>query len=506
MADQNPSEHRLPEDVDLWPTEARSLLGVGSDISRRDLKRAYARLIKLYKPEHAPEEFRRLREAYEELDRELEWRERFRLFQSQLSGDDADESTDSTAPDHQANDVQAGQAAPSTDVARISNPCASDESTDVRAVTQETSLDQLWQMALDGGDLDDVYRQFVDWSRRRIPREIDYARLYWLLTLKSDLDADRDPCTWVIEGLQRHGLAGRLITILDTDVRRRGGMVSHVLQPGFLDGFHESHRFVDLLETRWFAARRQGRFDLIGEDFQSFQRWFLDNPDQWLRLLSIGLKQVVLSHSAKMVNLFAQELAQIPSSSSASWIWDAVEAEMALHVAWSEAPGRFAKQFAYLSTFLSSVLNLIETTWEQSVAEARAAVLDFAKPIHDDPRAALNELVRVEQVSRPLVRRVLDLFELQLSESNVGSLSELTPGLDQELHRFVRQSFVRSNQASFDTNVLEFCLSEAVTTYDIEATLPRMTTDVPDEFFATAERLTSNLSLNCAILGNRLFW
>src|SRR4051794_1748542 len=58
-------DHALPENPRDWPADPVALLGVPRSVSETDLKRAYTRLIRKYKPEHAPEEFRRIREAYE---------------------------------------------------------------------------------------------------------------------------------------------------------------------------------------------------------------------------------------------------------------------------------------------------------------------------------------------------------------------------------------------------------------------------------------------------------
>ena len=55
----------LPEDVRRWPSDPFELLGVSRDVPPRELKRAYTHLIRTYKPEHAPEQFRRIREAYD---------------------------------------------------------------------------------------------------------------------------------------------------------------------------------------------------------------------------------------------------------------------------------------------------------------------------------------------------------------------------------------------------------------------------------------------------------
>jgi hypothetical protein len=59
------SERSLPDDPSQWPADPHALLGVPRDVGPRELKRAYTRLIRTYKPERFPEEFRRIRAAYE---------------------------------------------------------------------------------------------------------------------------------------------------------------------------------------------------------------------------------------------------------------------------------------------------------------------------------------------------------------------------------------------------------------------------------------------------------
>src|SRR5262245_57231220 len=55
----------LPDDYSHWPSDPYQLLGLPRTATERDIKRAYTRLIRIYKPEHSPEEFRLIREAYE---------------------------------------------------------------------------------------------------------------------------------------------------------------------------------------------------------------------------------------------------------------------------------------------------------------------------------------------------------------------------------------------------------------------------------------------------------
>jgi hypothetical protein len=52
-------------------SDPAELLGVARDASLRDLKQAYARLIKIYRPEHAPQEFQRIHAAFEDLRHQM---------------------------------------------------------------------------------------------------------------------------------------------------------------------------------------------------------------------------------------------------------------------------------------------------------------------------------------------------------------------------------------------------------------------------------------------------
>ena len=57
----------------LLPHDPRGFFGLGDTFERKELKRAYNVLLKQYKPEKFPAEFKRLRAAYEALDQELRY-------------------------------------------------------------------------------------------------------------------------------------------------------------------------------------------------------------------------------------------------------------------------------------------------------------------------------------------------------------------------------------------------------------------------------------------------
>lgn len=504
MSEDQSHEHQLPENVRDWPIDPTSLLGVKSDVSRRDLKRAYTRLIKQYKPEHAPEEFRRLREAYESLSSEVEWREVYELRRSELQRDQEEQPGEpqfiptQNKPDDDTNDER---------------PLASeqDESEPLllappRNRSDRVTTDQLWQQALDGRDLTQVYRGLVDFTRQAIPSEIDYARLYWLLTLVSDLDEDRDPSDWLLAGISRYPTSSRLFAILETEVRRRNGAIPAIFEDQLLDERLPVGKLVDLVDLRWYAARRQSKLAVIGGDFELLKKRFLDEPEEWLRLLSVGLQHVVLTHAVGFINQFREAMGQATSSAANTWLWDLIETNVALHNAWLQVPDLLKRQPVGMPPILKDIVELIEVTWELSVSESKIPVQKFSQMMTVAPKQRYRELFEIAQTSRPIMRRLRELIDQQLGAQGHYAYSEVTPGLDDELQRFVRKRFVEGNSISFNSVTLEFCLQQAVTPYDIAATLQRMGQTVPDEYFEIAEQLTNNIALQCVIQANRLLW
>ncbi|TWT60012.1 hypothetical protein [Rubinisphaera italica] len=62
-------------DWKLLPHQPVQFFELPEDYDRRDLKRAYGRLIKVYRPEQQPEEFRKIRDAFEQLESWLSYRD-----------------------------------------------------------------------------------------------------------------------------------------------------------------------------------------------------------------------------------------------------------------------------------------------------------------------------------------------------------------------------------------------------------------------------------------------
>jgi hypothetical protein len=166
------SDHHLPDDLKRWPADPYQLLGVAPGCSPRDLRRAYTQLIRIFKPEQHPDEFRRIREAYEAALRGAEF---------------APLTPAEPWPERPQDDAPPAPAAPSADA----------------------ELDQLWEQAI-AGDAAGAYRKLVEWQERYPGRAGGLLRLYWLLALAPELDATHRPADWLFAGLWENGLSGPL--------------------------------------------------------------------------------------------------------------------------------------------------------------------------------------------------------------------------------------------------------------------------------------------------------
>ncbi len=75
MSDEAPSDGVGNGDANwsLLPHRPIEFFGLAKDFGRSDLKRAYNKLLRIYKPDKFPDEFQRLRAAYEQLDTALRY-------------------------------------------------------------------------------------------------------------------------------------------------------------------------------------------------------------------------------------------------------------------------------------------------------------------------------------------------------------------------------------------------------------------------------------------------
>jgi hypothetical protein len=198
-------EPALPDDPRDWPTDPFTLLGVARGIGETDLKRAYTRLIRKYKPEHAPEEFRRIREAYEAIIEMSRW------YWDSPPIRDVFLSPPFEPP---GPFVPVEKPTPSEPVER-GWPAALPHETQIDPPVRPARVDPVedaWAAAV-AGDWTTAYAALVALAEAH-PDPADLPlRLYWLLALRPSLDASRTRHDWLASALDLGRLSGPAVEL-----------------------------------------------------------------------------------------------------------------------------------------------------------------------------------------------------------------------------------------------------------------------------------------------------
>jgi hypothetical protein len=240
------SERELPEDPSAWPADPYELLGVGRSASTQEIKRAYTKLLRRYNPERFPEQFQRIRRAYEMLLRLAELTAIMPLPE---------------------------EASPRVKLESSHAPYTS------------ASVEECWQQARRGQEAE-AYRELEQLVMRQPGNPATYARLYWLLWTRPDLDSSRRPSDWLYLGLEAEPRVGKLTELLLEEVADRP---EEALSESFWRLLARSRprgMLETLLECRWAAADRLNRWDIPGQDLDAFRDVVQNESEEnWVRLL-----------------------------------------------------------------------------------------------------------------------------------------------------------------------------------------------------------------------------
>jgi DnaJ domain len=270
------SAPELPDDPARWPQNPYDLLGVRPGVAAKDVRRAYARLIRTYKPEQHPEQFRRIREAYEAVLQHLEW---FGFMQAQQEPPETEPPGEpiSTRP----------TAAPSTEEA-AGAPAAEP----TRPRSPQEMIHEAWQQAV-AGDAAAAYQRLTGLRAANPTVEAVYAPLYWLLALAPELDPGCSPRDWLVDGLLATGLSGRLRELYRREVADDPSEALGTRFERLLASPGPAAVLADLLEGRWQVAGRLQDWRVIRLDVDAQRGRFLrEDEDLWSRLLLAAVDQL----------------------------------------------------------------------------------------------------------------------------------------------------------------------------------------------------------------------
>ena len=308
------SNKSLPDDPARWPRDPFRLLGVGDDSDLVSLRRAYTQLIRRFKPEHFPEQFRRIREAYDEAKRRAEWRAAAR---TPWSEDDEDPPTNEPAANSRVDGVtRGGHSSPDAEPERPESE--SNNGTPGRPApprprppSLERQLDELWDLACEGGHAA-AYPRLVELASAGEPCEELLLRLYWLLVAAPELDAVRRPRDWLARAVRTVGLTRRLAAIYADELSRDATALDS-FPVGELLNLRAPRDALSIAgRARWRTASEREDRDLIHADLDQLQTKIpLDARDHWLAMLIDAMPFLVWTRDAQRlvaVDVWREEL------------------------------------------------------------------------------------------------------------------------------------------------------------------------------------------------------
>ncbi len=462
----------LPDDLSQWPVDPFLLLGVTHATDAREARRAYVRLIRRFKPEHAPEHFQRIREAYEFVQRQIEVRQRYGDIWSdnEDNGDQADDDRSDFAPvsdfDTPADSSpenfvlstdskSIGQQPPRPSrTSRSSRPLAA-----ALAPSPEEKCAEIWRSAVNGDEADAYARLLALRGQHERGHPEICVRLYWLLTAQPQLDPERQPCDWLAEGLRASALSGPPAELYRRELvdnpreatsQRCTDSLSVNATPGAL---------ADFVEWRWRACGLIEQWNVIVRDLPQIRdRVVFDDEDTWGRLLLIAIDQLAWAerdeaHAA--VQACRHEIEQLSHvHSSLSDHLDRMD------LLFEVAEGY--RRIRYAVHVPAEWIKLIPLSWTRPIEELRPRLMPVLQSMAQDPPAALQKFALMAGHSSAAAAQLGHLIErCYFQEVFFHEQHER----DWQVVRDAVQRFLRLHPGYYRQlrhELLQFCIHEAI--------------------------------------------
>jgi hypothetical protein len=438
------NEHTLPDDISRWPDSPFELLGVRPGVSERDLRRAYTRLIRVYKPEQYPEHFRRIREAYETA------RQYAPFFAAR------EEPADAPAPD--ADSPPAAAPVPAAPEAGddAATPVVDRPVPVPRPRSLAEQLDEAWDWAVDGGEAR-AYARLLELHDRHPERAEICPRLYCLLSVAPELDTRRTACDFLVQGLRQAGGSGPCHELYRRELEADPGealtgrfaeLLAAVSQPGLLATF---------VGWRWSAAGRLKRFEVIGDDLPGLRaRLAVDQEELWLRLLAAAADQLAWADATPTNSTGLAECLHEAGQYEhlqlrCTEVFDRLENLERVATGWHAV-----RKYGNVPADLLEVLSRF---WTRPFAEVRPSVAALLAAVAAAPVDWLDHLDRVKKESPP----VLSLFGQVLTSYQESREADADGRNPEELALLARRFLEEYGRLYYQTlrpRLLMFCLRE----------------------------------------------
>jgi len=281
----------LPDDIRKWPDDPWELLGISRLDGHKDVRRAYVRLIRKYKPEHHPEEFQKIRAAYDQLQYYVSWQVDDYGMSETPSTDSQTEPADDQIPTAEPDEPI------TTDDDGIIELSLADEMDDRSvadyaggfAATIEEQCDAAWKKACQG-DYQNAFQELHELHRREPGREDVCLRLYWLQTICPELTNQTDSISWLVAAMKGARRPGAVDELYRRHIESDPAEALSLRFTQVLNECKANDRLGHLIRLRWLAANRLGKSRVILGDIPKLRKRFgIDDEEEWCRLLLLAM-------------------------------------------------------------------------------------------------------------------------------------------------------------------------------------------------------------------------
>jgi hypothetical protein len=297
------SDPDLSHNLEDWPINLHELFRIETSATERDLRRAYHRLIKIYRAEVHPVHFRKLTESYETLRAQIPYQQSL----NQRSEQDVDDDSD-----------------------WFPNPPLDWKPSESQSSSAETlpHNHKIWE-SIGEEKLGTVITQLEEYYRKSPCEEEATLQLFWLQKIH-----DGKPPFSVLEVyLAKVGLAGRVFQIYLNELDRIPEAATRASCKSLLKQSANDPRLSELTRLVWFLQYHQKKLGLIEKDLDSLRDDLIyDHPDMWKELIHQATELVALANLPKSNRLFqklTEEVQQCESIPADDWVetrWEMIRA------------------------------------------------------------------------------------------------------------------------------------------------------------------------------------
>jgi hypothetical protein len=411
------SAEELPEDVRAWPNNPYELFGVPPHVDAQSLRRVYHRLLRRFKPEQFPEQFMRIRAAYERLKFQAEQRASW----GPISPAEEDSAAEASTPEAAAWGEPTG-----ADLSLPSEPSGDGLVHRQKLVHRQTPSPDLlaataWQRAI-GGECAAAYHELRELFDRHPEHFTVPLQLYWLLRIAPEMDAERVAEDWLVGSIRRHGSRVPAWGLYLDALRESATEALTARCTSLLSLPLSCHALRALLDLRWRAAAAAGNWNVIELDLMALRESRCRrDPLDWMSVLFLVSDHVAWSKASPACELFLHCAAELRTFSDYE-----LEADEAFdhyaRLTELTAVNRMGLAVYSPPPAPPRLMELVRHAWNRPAFTVRPEALAVVNGWVDDPPAALAALDELREAYPLHLAMLHQLF------SSLGSDAVWMPG------------------------------------------------------------------------------